>query len=107
MSRPWYSGRRGKRVAISSGPATVAVVAASGAKQYRLLRFLLTASGAASTIQFKSATIAITGVYDLVAPGIFEYTFVGGENCIAGDSLNLVITGVGATVKGDVWYEEV
>lgn len=98
-------GRRGKRTAISSGAATVAVAAADAAKRYRLLRFALSSDTAGADIHFQSDTTDITGVYNIPVNDMRAYTFVGGENATLGDALNIVITG--GTITGDVWYEEI
>lgn len=105
--KPWFRWRRGKKVVVNSGAATVEIVAADSTKRYRLLRLVLGNTGGAATIQFKSDTTAITGIYDLANPDLFVYDFIGGENCTTGEALNLVITGVSAAVKGDIWYEEI
>ena len=106
MAKPWFADRKGIRVAIAAGSETVAVVAASGTVQYRLLRYSLTAGAAgAGTFQFKSGSTAITGIRNIPNDGALGEVFTGGEACTAGEALNLVSTS--SDLDGDVWYETI
>tara|TARA_R110002020_G_scaffold387415_1_gene598084 strand:- start:201 stop:533 length:333 start_codon:yes stop_codon:yes gene_type:complete len=109
MAKPWFADRKGTRVAVNiTSATTTAVVAASGTVKYRLLRYSLTAGAAgAGTFQFKSNTTAITGIRNIPNDGALGEVFTGGEDCTAGEALNLITTGTAPDLDGDVWYETV
>jgi len=104
MKKPWWVDRRGTRVAVATGAATVELVAAAAGKTVRILRYSLTAGAAgAGTFIFKSNTTAITGFRNVPNDGALGEVFTGGEECAEGEALNLVSTS--SDLDGDVWYE--